>query len=440
VDFIILKDNLMAKWSIYDVKIKKVLLKNNFGGQYIKVVDAVSKGLSTHERKHLSKYIRDNHQKICGKKPDANFDNETTTQINDYQAKSFFTAISATGGIMDIQTYCKHYSLDYDKVKSWKLVSHTGVPFYNIAFYESGEEIAKEIDFTTVFKEWITPAKVVYNTIKTAATNVFDRLVYTDVHVGMNVNPDGYSLYGGIWDKDEIFRRLDIMIKHVILHKKSNILHIDELGDFADGWDGETTRKGHKLPQNMDNQAMYDVGVSFKVYLIDRLIPYFDKIICHNICEDNHAGAFGYVINSAFKTIMELKYPQNVEVVNQRKFIDHYFATPKHCFPLTHGKDSKSLKFGFKPILDKIQENKIDNYIKEHYLMQKGVKIEFCKGDSHQYITDNSTSKSFSYNNFPAFSPPSGWVQINFQNSISGFVSYNYYDNGQKSINDHIFE
>jgi hypothetical protein len=70
-------------------------------------------------------------------------------------------------------------------------------------------------------------------------------------------------------------------------------------------------------------------------------------------------------------------------VINQRKFIDHYF-TSKTLLPLTHGKDSKSLKFGFKP-LDKVQENKIDNYIKEYFILQKGVKIEFCKGDSHQY-------------------------------------------------------
>jgi len=247
-------------------------------------------------------------------------------------------------------------------------------------------------------------------------------------------------LYGGIWNEEEIFRRQDIMVEHTINHQKSTVLHIDELGDFVDGWDGETTRKGHKLPQNMDNQMMYDVGVKFKVSLIDKLIEYYDEIICYNICEDNHAGSFGYIINSAFKTYIELKYPTKVKVINQRKFIDHYFASPKHCFPLTHGKDSKSLKFGFKPILDKAQENKIDNYIKENYLMQKGVKIEFGKGDSHQYIIDNSTSKSFSYNNYPAFSPPSGWVQVNFQNSISGFVHYNYYANGQKSTNDYIFE
>jgi hypothetical protein len=77
-----------------------------------------------------------------------------------------------------------------------------------------------------------------------------------------------------------------------------------------------------------------------------------------------------------------------------------------------------------------VQENKIDNYIKEYFILQKGVKIEFCKGDSHPI---HSTSKSFSYNNFLLLASV-GWVQVNFQNSISGFV-HNYYDNQQRSIN-----
>jgi len=125
-------------------------------------------------------------------------------------------------------------------------------------------------------------------------------------------------------------------------------------------------------------------------------------------------------------------------VVNQRKFIDHY-SIGDHTFILTHGKDSKNLRFGFKPHLDKAQENKIDNYIKEHFLLRKGVTIEFSKGDSHQYLFDNSTSESFNYYNYPAFSPSSNWVQTNFQKGISGFIHFNYYNN-RKGINEYLFD
>ena len=91
-------------------------------------------------------------------------------------------------------------------------------------------------------------------------------------------------------------------------------------------------------------------------------------------------------------------------VNNIRKFIDHYFYG-KNCFIITHGKDGKNLKFGFKPILDTKQIEKIVSYIDEHKLHD--YIIEFSKGDSHQKIFDESTSNKFNYYNYGAFSPSS---------------------------------
>ena len=353
-----------------------------------------------------------------------------------YESKRVgFTAISPNGGIMDIETYCKYWKLDFDKVKSFKLVSHTGVPYYNIVFYESGEEKAEnEIDFLKIFESKIKPILPTYKRNEQDNAN-FDRLVITDVHIGMNVNPDGYSLYGGVWNEFELEKRLKEVVSHVVNNSKSSKLIIHELGDFMDGWDGFTTRGGHSLPQNMDNQKAFDTGLLFKIKLIDSLIPFYNEIQCVNICNDNHAGSFGYIVNSAFKSYVELKYPNIVTVFNQRKFIDHYLIG-KRCFILTHGKDDKSLKFGFKPVLDSNQIEKIKNYIDENKL--HGFKIEFSKGDSHQLMFDSSTSKHFEYQNFGAFSPPSNWVQTNFQNSISSFSFFNYFQE-QKTQHNFIF-
>ena len=102
----------------------------------------------------------------------------------------------------------------------------------------------------------------------------------------------------------------------------------------------------------------------------------------------------------------------------------------KNCFILTHGKDGKNLKFGFKPILDAKQIEKIDNYIKEHKLHD--YIIEFSKGDSHQKIFDESTSDVFDYYNYPAFSPSSEWVQTNFKKGFSGFEFFNFKEDGSK--------
>ena len=228
------------------------------------------------------------------------------------------------------------------------------------------------------------------------------------------------------------------MINHVLENQKSNVLIIDELGDFLDGYDGETVRKGHKLPQNMDNEKAFDVGLYFKVKLVDTLVKHYEKVICNNICNDNHAGSFGYLVNSALEQITRAKYT-HVEVNNYRKFINHYFYG-NNCFIISHGKDGKNLKFGFKPVLDATQIEKIKNYIDQHYLLREGVKIEFSKGDSHQKIFDETTSESFDYYNYLAFSPASDWVQTNFKKGIRGFEFFNFKENGQKIHNPHLFD
>jgi hypothetical protein len=295
----------------------------------------------------------------------------------------------------------------------------------NPNYREAGTLEVKDIDFKKLFG-MIKPFQYLKKPIANAA--LFDRLVYTDTHVGMMITD--YSLYGGLWNEKELDKMCDKMIEHTIINRSAKILYIDDLGDFLDGYDAQTVRKGHHLPQYMDNQKAFDVGLRFKIKLIQSLVPYYDSIICHNVCEDNHAGSFGYILNSAFKTAIEMMLP-NVQIINFRKFID-YYKVGKYTFVLSHGKDSVSLKFGFKPKLDKIQENKIDNYLDRNGL--KGV-IEFSKGDSHQYLFDSSTAQRFSYYNYPALSPSSSWVQVNFQQGISGFVSFNYYED-RKVINE----
>lgn len=332
---------------------------------------------------------------------------------------------NATNDLDVPNTSVKHMWLK-DKTKS--------IFVKNPEYIEPETEPEKEIDFLSIFKDKIEPIKLPKVTTKFDLCK-FDRLVYTDVHIGMEVNKNGYSLYDGVWNEEEVNKRLNDMVVYTLLNKKSDTLHIHELGDFMDGYNAITTRGGHELPQNMDNQKAFDVGLEFKIKMIDSLAPYYNKINVVNICNDNHAGSFGYIVNSAFKTVIDLKYKDRVEVINQRKFIDHYIYENR-CFILSHGKDDKNLKFGFKPFLDAVQIEKIKNYIDEYKL--HGYQIEFCKGDSHQLLLDFTSSATFEYLNFGAFSPPSDWVKTNFKNTNSSFVVMNYFDKN-KSINPFIF-
>ena len=140
---------------------------------------------------------------------------------------------------------------------------------------------------------------------------------------------------------------------------------------------------------------------------------------------DNHASDFGYIANQTTKHIIEAKY-DNIQVINHQKFINHYYVG-KHAFVISHGKDDKNLKFGFKPVLDPKQIEKIDQYCKENDVYKNSDFIEFSKGDSHQMLLDFCTSSDFDYFSYPAFSPSSNWVQTNFKKGRSGFVIQNGY-------------
>jgi hypothetical protein len=376
-----------------DTEIAKKLLNTNDGGNVNKDVDL----LRTYIKRHRARLL-DQHEGIY----------------------------NATNELDVPNTSVKHM---------WLKTKQSSIFVKNPEYIEPQTEVEleKEIDFTNIFKDLVVPIKLPKIERK-LDLSIFDRLVYTDVHVGMEVNQNGYSLYDGAWNELELNNRLETMVAQTLINKQSDTLYIHELGDFMDGYDAVTTRGGHSLPQNMDNQKAFDVGLAFKIKMIDALIPYYNNIECTNICNDNHAGSFGYIVNSAFKAYIELKY-DNVKATNQRKFIDHYIVENR-CFILCHGKDDKNMKFGFKPHLDAVQIEKIKNYIDEYRL--HNYTIEFSKGDSHQLLLDFTSSSAFEYQNFGAFSPPSDWVKTNFKNTNSSFIVFNYYEN-QKSINPIIF-
>lgn len=352
---------------------------------------------------------------------------ETTTHQYKPEISGMPSAWSAEKNrFYTIEEYCDVYGLDKNTVKSSKLVSHNQSHMvYNIAFFNEEEEAILDVDkhLDEVISKYIQPIKSNSSERLISSDEWFDRLVYSDVHIAMNVNgKSGDSLYEGKWDREEVLRRLDLMISHIKTFKKANTLIINDLGDFLDGLGGQTTRKGHDLPQNMNDKEAFDLALEFKIKLTDSLIDVYENIICYNITNDNHAGVFSYFVSSAYEKISKCRY-DNVEVVTCKRFMEH-FTVGQHTFVISHGKDLGEQKYGFKPKLDAVQADKIDQYCKEHKLYN-GNFIEFSKGDSHLALYDDTTSNDFQYYNYPAFSPPSNWVKTNFGNSKSGFRFYN---------------
>jgi hypothetical protein len=322
---------------------------------------------------------------------------------------------------------------DKDVKHGWLKNKDASLFFKNPNF--GNEFDVNKVDFEKLFTD--VPKIEVTKVKKKDYKGEFDKLVFTDVHVGMDASDKGRNMYETEWDKTILFYRLTEMVNFTLAKQESKVLYISDLGDFLDGFNGNTTRGGHSLPQNMSNQEAFDVAFMFKVRLLEALAPHYELIVMRNVCNDNHAGDFAYFVNQAVKSYINTQL-KNVQIINQTSFID-WELVGNYCFVSTHGKDTHNLKHGFKAKIDPNQVNKIVGYLNTQQLLNKGYEIIFEKGDSHLYLFDSATSDVFKYYNYPAFSPSSNWVATNFQLGRSGCIHFNY---GllTKSINEYFFK
>ena len=288
---------------------------------------------------------------------------------------------------------------------------------------ETASEVVESFDFKSVIEKYIKPI-ILEKVEKKTYSKDFDSLTITDVHIGMDTDIDNNTMYVKEWNKKELIKSADIVIEQTLEEQASSVLYVDELGDLLDGFNAQTTRGGHALPQNMTNEECFDAALEFKLKILYGLVNNYTEIHFNNICNDNHSGAFGYFVNEAFKQIAELQF-ENVTVTNHRKFLNHYFVNDI-CFIISHGKDDKSLKFGFKPQLDFKGAEKIDQYCKQNGIYKKSDLVIFKKGDSHQALFDMCTSDDFYYYNYPALSPSSNWIKNNFKLGRRGFVNESF--------------
>lgn len=252
--------------------------------------------------------------------------------------------------------------------------------------------------------------------ISVEKNQTFDRLIITDVHIGLDTNKSGVALYGTEWNKEKLFFDLSEIDKIEI---KSNEIYIDCLGDFLDGYDGLTTRGGHSLEQNMSTKEQFKNGVEFFLQLCNFISKKYQKVTINFLTNDNHGGSFAEIFGYTIEKLLPLHF-SNINVNIQNEFIN-YYDVGNHTFILCHGKDKKFMKYGFSatPTKDNIQ--KVENYI-----FQKRINldrfIEFSKGDSHLYISSNGSSDIFDYVSYPTFAPNSEYVTTNFKKGKRGFV------------------
>ena len=265
----------------------------------------------------------------------------------------------------------------------------------------------------------------------------------SDMHVGLEPNPGGTSLFAYEYNETIFKQNLDkvfnSLCKEYDNHGRFDLLVMSDLGDCLDGWDGFTTRGGHKLDQNMTNEQAFRTYVEGKLDLIENCIQagIANKIVIQNITNDNHSGSFSQIANTTIKMILDRTYHNDdVEFNIITRFMDH-FEYGDHTFILTHGKDAKHMFKGLPLQLNDKAINFINNYIDHYGIKSKYIHVE--KGDLHQLAY--ARSQRFDYRNYMSFAPPSAWVQHNFGDTYSGYsIQTIPKHNGEISHSDYFFD
>jgi hypothetical protein len=111
---------------------------------------------------------------------------DNNTKPNDYKKPLVLSAWSNSGVMMSIDEYCEHYKLPRTDISSYKLVSHTGTPFYNIVFKENVEDNNIDFDKIRLVLENEIEREYVYK----KSTYSFDKenvLKWADLHFGSHI-------------------------------------------------------------------------------------------------------------------------------------------------------------------------------------------------------------------------------------------------------------
>ena len=159
----------------------------------------------------------------------------------------------------------------------------------------------------------------------------------SDMHIGASVS--GYSIYANDYDQEEVEARLSKLVdqlkREVLMFGNFHNIVVCNLGDSLDGYNAETTRGGHKLPQNMNNKDQLRVFISVMTEFMTNIA---EEIPCSNLSyycvgESNHDGDFGYAANVALQYILQ---SMDIDVTIFDKFIGE-FILGTTTYILCHG-------------------------------------------------------------------------------------------------------
>lgn len=253
----------------------------------------------------------------------------------------------------------------------------------------------------------------------------------SDKHIGADTKG---SFLGNEYNAEEFNNRMERTLEEIFYISstfgKFDKIVIFDMGDALDGFDAQTVRGGHSLPQNMSNREVYKTFIESHVSFFSKLqqTRFANSIEFRTIGESNHGGDFEWICYKSLEAILNATMPEITTSIGD-KFIEH-FVYGEHAIIITHGKDMKDMKHGFPKNLDDKTEKYFKSYIDYHGLGDKVVTV--VKGDLH---TSNFQQGSFfRYKNVLSMFGSSKWMHTNFAANLSGVDFEIVYEDAKRII------
>lgn len=225
----------MSKWSQYDEHITKLYLNGEVENKgYTKCAKKIlGKDAPKYDIDLLRTYIKRHVDKI----ENLSGSDSDSTEYN--QSVKVLSAFDANHKLMNIDEYCEYYNLPRNDISSYKLVSHTGVPYYNIVFREKGA--LEEVDYDSlkeVLQKEIT-REYSYTVKADVKMNKEAVLKWADLHFGAHIRNliltrdyDSNILLNGLntsvdQTNDFGFKKVHVHINGDLIESFSGLNHIN---------------------------------------------------------------------------------------------------------------------------------------------------------------------------------------------------------------------
>jgi hypothetical protein len=264
-------------------------------------------------------------------------ENINYTDTNQYGTDTQLSARKSDGTLMNIEEYCSIYGIPFEQVRTYKLVTHTGTPYYNIA-----SNVIKNEDLGNLYELFLEDLKSYapkYNTYKRESYSDGHLLIVdpADIHIGKLCNAfetgETYnnqiavqrvmSGVNGILNKVSSFN-----IDKILFVIGNDILHIDN--------PKRTTTRG--TPQDTDGMWHSNFLIAKQLYvdIIEKLMCVADVEVVFNPSNHDYTNGFflAQLIETHFRSCSNVKFDCSI---SHRK----YFVYGENLIGTTHGDGAK---------------------------------------------------------------------------------------------------